>query len=136
MRVFQRVQGRAGVARAVLARPLSNQAVVTIDYHDLVAGKDLSAEIDRAYNFEGVGLLTVKNVPKLLPMRSTHAHTHIHTHIHTYTQSHIHTQALTHTHTHTITITHSPVTQKESEKTKQAYTASRCNRTTHACTIQ
>ncbi len=42
---------------------------MTISYADLVAGKDLSAEIDQAYNYDGVGLLTVSGVPNLLPLR-------------------------------------------------------------------
>lgn len=49
--------------------------VVELDYNDLVAGKDLTAQIAEAYGFDGVGVLTVKNVPnysqareKLLPL--------------------------------------------------------------------
>lgn len=37
--------------------------VVQLDYNDLVEGKDLTAEIGRAYGMDGVGVLTVKNVP-------------------------------------------------------------------------
>lgn len=43
--------------------------VVTLDYNDLVAGHDLSAEIERAYGMDGVGVLTVKNVPGFVEAR-------------------------------------------------------------------
>ncbi len=54
--------------------------VVELDYNDLAAGVDLSAEIEKAYGFEGAGLLTVRNVPnyvaarkRLLPLYSKFA---------------------------------------------------------------
>ncbi|RYH00699.1 hypothetical protein EON65_48870 [archaeon] len=54
--------------------------VVELDYHDLVEGKDLTAQIERAFGVDGVGVLTVKNVPnfvqarqKLLPLAKTFA---------------------------------------------------------------
>lgn len=54
--------------------------VVTLDYNDLVEGKDLTQEIAKAYGFDGVGVLTVKNVPnfvearqRLLPLSRTFA---------------------------------------------------------------
>jgi hypothetical protein len=54
--------------------------VVELDYNDLVAGKDLSAEVERAFGVDGAGLLTVKNVPgyvearsKLLPLSKSFA---------------------------------------------------------------
>jgi hypothetical protein len=43
--------------------------VVTLDYNDLVAGKDLSAQIAEAYGFDGIGVLTVKNVPQFIEAR-------------------------------------------------------------------
>lgn len=50
-------------------------AVVTLDYNDLIAGVDLSPLIEQAYGYDGLGVLTVKNVPgwaesrqKLLPL--------------------------------------------------------------------
>jgi hypothetical protein len=43
--------------------------VVTLDYNDLVAGKDLSAQIAEAYGFDGIGVLTVKNVPRFVEAR-------------------------------------------------------------------
>jgi isopenicillin N synthase-like dioxygenase len=43
--------------------------VVVIDYADLVAGKDLSKEIERAYGFEGLGLLAVRGVPSFAEKR-------------------------------------------------------------------
>lgn len=43
--------------------------VVQLDYNDLVAGKDLTAEIERAYGMDGVGVLTVKNVPGFIEAR-------------------------------------------------------------------
>lgn len=44
--------------------------VVELDYNDLVAGVDLTSQIQRAYGVDGVGLLTVKNVPKYVEARS------------------------------------------------------------------
>jgi isopenicillin N synthase-like dioxygenase len=43
--------------------------VVVLDYNDLVAEVDLTAEIEKAYGNEGIGLLTVKNVPTLVEKR-------------------------------------------------------------------
>jgi isopenicillin N synthase-like dioxygenase len=43
--------------------------VVELDYNDLIAGADLSSQIEKAYGFDGVGLLTVKNVPNFLEAR-------------------------------------------------------------------
>lgn len=43
--------------------------VVVLDYNDLVNGKDLTDEIGRAYGFDGIGVLTVKNVPDFLAAR-------------------------------------------------------------------
>jgi len=43
--------------------------VVVLDYNDLVARKDLSDEIERAFGADGIGLLTVKNVPELVRLR-------------------------------------------------------------------
>ena len=37
--------------------------VVTLDYNDLIDGKDLTREIETAFGKSGLGLLTVKNVP-------------------------------------------------------------------------
>lgn len=43
--------------------------VVELDYNDLISGKDLTAEIAKAYGFDGVGVLTVKNVPGFVQAR-------------------------------------------------------------------
>jgi isopenicillin N synthase-like dioxygenase len=43
--------------------------VVDVDYSDLVAGKDLGHSIEEAYVFDGLGLLTVSNVPNVLEKR-------------------------------------------------------------------
>lgn len=43
--------------------------VVQLDYQDLVDGKDLSAQIAEAFGFEGIGVLTVKNVPGFVEAR-------------------------------------------------------------------
>lgn len=43
--------------------------VVELDYNDLVVGKDLTADIAKAYGFDGVGVLTVKNVPGFVEAR-------------------------------------------------------------------
>eukprot|EP01032_Pedospumella_encystans_P027302 gene27302-30860_t len=44
--------------------------VVELDYNDLVAGADLTSQIQKAYGVDGVGLLTVKNVPQYVAARS------------------------------------------------------------------
>ena len=49
---------------------MSSIDVVVLDYEELVAGKDLSHLIAKAYGFDGIGLLTVKNVPGLIDARS------------------------------------------------------------------
>jgi len=43
--------------------------VEVLDYHDLLAGVDLTASIERAYGEHGPGLLTVKNIPGLTEAR-------------------------------------------------------------------
>lgn len=43
--------------------------VVTLDYEDLVTNKDLTAQIAEAYGFDGIGVLTVKNVPGFVEAR-------------------------------------------------------------------
>ena len=43
--------------------------VVVLDYNDLISGKDLTSEIEKAYGYDGIGLLTVKNVPTLIEKR-------------------------------------------------------------------
>jgi|EP01033_Poteriospumella_lacustris_P013414 isopenicillin N synthase-like dioxygenase len=52
-----------------MSREVKIAEVVTLDYNDLVAGKDLTAEIERAYGDAGMGLLTVKNVPSFIEAR-------------------------------------------------------------------
>ncbi len=37
--------------------------VFELDHRDLIDGKDFSQEIAEAYGFDGIGVLTVKNVP-------------------------------------------------------------------------
>lgn len=44
--------------------------VVTLDYNDLISGKDLTAEIEKAYSYDGIGVLTVKNVPNFVEARA------------------------------------------------------------------
>lgn len=44
-------------------------SVVTLDYNDLVADVDLSEQIEQAYGHNGLGVLTVKNVPEWLEHR-------------------------------------------------------------------
>lgn len=44
--------------------------VVQLDYQDLVDRKDLTSEIERAFGVDGIGVLTVKNVPEFLAARS------------------------------------------------------------------
>lgn len=54
--------------------------VVELDYNSLIAGDDLSSQIAEAYGHDGVGVLTVRNVPgfvearrRLLPLSRTFA---------------------------------------------------------------
>lgn len=44
--------------------------IVVLDYNDLMNGVDLTAEIGKAYGVDGIGLLTVSNVPGLKEARS------------------------------------------------------------------
>ena len=39
--------------------------VVVVEYADLLADKDLSTEIERAFGYDGVGVLAVRGVPEL-----------------------------------------------------------------------
>ncbi len=50
-------------------RYLPNSQVVVISYHDLVKGADLSASIEAAYGFDGLGLITVSDVPNVRELR-------------------------------------------------------------------
>lgn len=68
---FTRIRGNVPAVRGVFAycreRPFATQqkqTPVCIDFNDLKKkDADLSKEIEQAYGFEGLGLLTVKNVP-------------------------------------------------------------------------
>lgn len=42
---------------------------VMIEYEDLLNGKDLSQQIEKAFGFEGLGLITVRNVPRVMDAR-------------------------------------------------------------------
>ena len=44
---------------------------VCLEYDDLVNGVDLSAEIERAYGYDGLGILTVRGIPNLLEKKNT-----------------------------------------------------------------
>ena len=44
--------------------------VVVLNYDDLKNGVDLTSRIEEAYGFDGIGLLTVENVPTLVEKRS------------------------------------------------------------------
>jgi hypothetical protein len=48
---------------------MSNTRVVTLDYNRLLAREDLSDQIEEAYGFDGLGVLTVENVPGLQEAR-------------------------------------------------------------------
>ncbi len=43
--------------------------IVELDFHDLISNADLSKEISKAFGIEGVGVLTVKNVPHYVAAR-------------------------------------------------------------------
>lgn len=51
------------------AMSVSTRTVVELTYSDLVAGKDLSAEIKQAYGPDGLGILTVSGVPGYMEKR-------------------------------------------------------------------
>jgi hypothetical protein len=42
---------------------------VVLDYQDLLSGQDLTTLISEAFGLDGLGVLLVKNVPNLLPLR-------------------------------------------------------------------
>lgn len=58
--------GWVPISDAIMASAAASAEAVCLDYHDLVSGKDLSAEIERAYGYDGLGILTVKNIPELV----------------------------------------------------------------------
>jgi hypothetical protein len=43
--------------------------VVTLKYEDLIAGKDLTEEIFRAYGPTGLGALTISGIPEYAALR-------------------------------------------------------------------
>jgi isopenicillin N synthase-like dioxygenase len=45
--------------------------VVQLDYEDLINQKDLTSEIEKAFGVDGIGVLTVKNVPNFIHARDT-----------------------------------------------------------------
>ena len=49
----------------------SQASVITLDYNDLINDVNLSAQIEEAYGYNGIGLLTVKNVPTLQEKRAS-----------------------------------------------------------------
>ncbi len=53
-----------------MSASVTNAAVVELRYEDLLAGVDVSASIEEAYGFNGIGLLTVSGVPGLLEARA------------------------------------------------------------------
>lgn len=68
LRVSLTRRGRAFTTTTILsARP----EVVTLQYADLVAGKDLSSEILRAYGPKGLGALTIAGIPGYAAARKT-----------------------------------------------------------------
>lgn len=53
----------------IFTRKIGSLTPVCLDYQDLLSGKDLSAQIQEAYCNNGLGLLTVKNIPGYLEKR-------------------------------------------------------------------
>lgn len=43
--------------------------IVSLSYDDLVKGVDLTKQIEEAYGYNGLGLLTVRGVPQLTESR-------------------------------------------------------------------
>jgi isopenicillin N synthase-like dioxygenase len=64
--IMAAVKGSASrnIVRAVAAEP-DQYEVVVVEYADLLADKDLSTEIERAFGYDGVGVLAVRGVPEL-----------------------------------------------------------------------
>jgi isopenicillin N synthase-like dioxygenase len=52
-------------------RVSATNPLVVLDYADLVADRDHGDAIKIAYGFDGPGILTVKNVPRLTELRAT-----------------------------------------------------------------
>ena len=50
-------------------RTTTTNHLITLDYHDLVACKDLSKQIEQAFGEHGLGILAVANVPDVLEKR-------------------------------------------------------------------
>eukprot|EP00965_Chrysotila_dentata_P206895 6183805-Pleurochrysis_carterae.AAC.2 len=46
-----------------------NADIVVLQYEDLLAGSDLTAEIERAFGYDGMGILTVAGVPGISDAR-------------------------------------------------------------------
>ena len=51
-------------------RDVDKSTPITLSYHALVRGDDLSADIERAFGVDGLGILTVSDVPGLMEARS------------------------------------------------------------------
>ena len=54
--------------------------VEVLDYNDLLAGTDLTKEIEKAFGVDGPGILTVKNIPGITEARYHNIRYSIYTH--------------------------------------------------------
>lgn len=59
----------SAVRACKVAKQINTVVPVNLDYEDLVVGKDLTALIEKAYGKDGLGLLTVSNVPGVSDVR-------------------------------------------------------------------
>lgn len=60
---------RHAPAQTVILVARRNIGLVRLDYHELVAGKDLTQQVAEAYGPHGLGVLTIKNIPGYASMR-------------------------------------------------------------------
>ncbi|KAG2486583.1 hypothetical protein HYH03_014753 [Edaphochlamys debaryana] len=65
----ERSTGPGAAPKPVPAPVAPTRTLVTFDYADLVAGKDLSAAIEEAYGPNGLGALVVANIPQYPELR-------------------------------------------------------------------
>lgn len=55
---------------ARMVRPMSTgSSIVVLDYNDLIVNKVNIKDIEAAYGFDGLGILAVKNVPRMQELR-------------------------------------------------------------------
>jgi isopenicillin N synthase-like dioxygenase len=68
-RTSKRLTSNLSRRRFSSASDVLTAELVTLDYADLIAQKDLREDIEKAYSFDGLGILAVLNVPTLKEKR-------------------------------------------------------------------